>query len=381
LEGSQVGDNELYRGCIQLEKEGTTLTFRNEGTAENKNAMNLSYAGFRTAISCAVNPLMMYDNMWVASGAYRPIDIETEPGTMNRAQWPSGVSSGGTMSVHLSIGLIQEVIAKMLSASEYRDDIILGPYAGICPISQSGIDQWGNPFGTMNLDLLGSGIGARANRDGIDVGGQMHDPLGPLPNMENNEESFPILYLYRGESVDSGGPGEYRGGAAMSYCWKPHKTEQIENVFSGTGAVAPIDQSIGGYPGAGIANRIVEDSNVDAHFEERTIPRSLNDLDGTLKQLAPKSEETQLPADVIEARAGGSPGYGDPTERPPEKVARDVDDGLVSESAAYDIYGVVLDTDGDDVTVREEATADRRNEIREERLSGGSILAEGGDDE
>jgi N-methylhydantoinase B len=44
--------------------------------------------------------------------------------------------------------------------------------------------------------------------------------------------------------------------------------------------------------------------------------------------------------DVIEIHTSGGGGYGDPRERPREAVLADVRDGLVSEAAARDVYGL-----------------------------------------
>ena len=49
------------------------------------------------------------------------------------------------------------------------------------------------------------------------------------------------------------------------------------------------------------------------------------------------------PGDVIAYRTPGGGGYGDPTERSPEEVARDVSEGLVSIEAAQDVYRVAVD--------------------------------------
>ncbi|MFZ0852928.1 MAG: hydantoinase B/oxoprolinase family protein, partial [Hyphomicrobiaceae bacterium] len=46
-------------------------------------------------------------------------------------------------------------------------------------------------------------------------------------------------------------------------------------------------------------------------------------------------------------RCAGGAGYGDPHERPPEVVLRDVKGGYVSPGAARADYGVVLDDAGD----------------------------------
>ena len=47
--------------------------------------------------------------------------------------------------------------------------------------------------------------------------------------------------------------------------------------------------------------------------------------------------------DVVYMKMASGGGYGDPLERDPQLVLEDVIDGLVSEQAAQEVYGVVLD--------------------------------------
>lgn len=377
MEGSKTGDDDLYVAELQLEKDGDTLTFRNKGSAENEGSMNLTYAGFRTAISCVVNPMLLYDQLWVTSGAYRHIDINTDPGTLNRAEYPSGVSCGGTLSIELSIALIYDVMTRMLSASdETREDIITDPLAGLIVLSQAGMDQWGNPFGTMNLDVMGTGFGARTDKDGIDVGGILFSPKGPLPNIENNEQDYPMLYLYRRESQDSAGHGEYRGGGGMDSCFIPHNTEAIQTVVAGNGGVTPNTRGIAAYPGAPIRSRTVDDSDILEQFENQEIPDDIEEVNGDMETYPPKAEFVQGALDVMETRSPGTAGYGDPLERDPEKVLEDVKEEIISEEVATDIYGVVFDADDGEQTVNEQATENRREEIIETRLAESTIPAE-----
>ena len=63
-------------------------------------------------------------------------------------------------------------------------------------------------------------------------------------------------------------------------------------------------------------------------------------------------------------RLPGGGGHGDPLEREPAQVTRDVEDGLVSVERARDVYGVVL-KEGErpgTYTVDAEATARHRKE-------------------
>jgi N-methylhydantoinase B len=49
------------------------------------------------------------------------------------------------------------------------------------------------------------------------------------------------------------------------------------------------------------------------------------------------------PGDVYATRTAGGAGYGDPRERRPDAVLRDVLDGYVSVEAAREEYGVAVD--------------------------------------
>lgn len=376
MEGSQTGDSNVYPVEIQMTKEGDTLTFRNEGTAESQGVMNISYAGFRTAIMSVLNPLMLYDELFVASGAFRHIEIETTPGTLNRAQWPAGCSPGGTTNIEFSIGLIQDVMTRMLSASPELKGDIVSDTPSLSTMAQAGVDQWGNEFGTMNLDIMGGAIGATPSKDGVDVGGYLWGPKGPMPNIENNEQDYPILYLYKEIVEDSGAPGQRRGGATMQYGWIPHKTGQIQNVFCGNSGVTSISAGLASYPGPASLNQVVEDTDVTERLADQDIPQSIDSFDSEPTQFAPKTEYAQGPDDVIQARNGTPSGYGDPLKRDPEKVADDVARNLVSRDAARDIYGVVLKGEGHQVKVRETATTERREELRQQRLEESTIPAE-----
>jgi N-methylhydantoinase B len=64
-------------------------------------------------------------------------------------------------------------------------------------------------------------------------------------------------------------------------------------------------------------------------------------------------------------RSGGGGGFGDPKQRPAERVADDVVEGYVSAAAAAENYGVVVDP----VTgqIDQTATAERRASASERK--------------
>jgi N-methylhydantoinase B len=73
--------------------------------------------------------------------------------------------------------------------------------------------------------------------------------------------------------------------------------------------------------------------------------------------------------DRLELISSGDGGYGDPLDRHPDNVARDVAYGYVSRDKAEQAYGVVLQ-DGT-TYVDQEATNQRRSELKERRPRAG----------
>jgi N-methylhydantoinase B len=78
-----------------------------------------------------------------------------------------------------------------------------------------------------------------------------------------------------------------------------------------------------------------------------------------------------LAGQVVRVVTTGGGGWGDPLEREPELVARDVTEGRVSQQAARDDYGVVLRTGaspaGYDLDMA--ATAKLRSDLRAQRAT------------
>src|SRR5260370_18565758 len=90
-----------------------------------------------------------------------------------------------------------------------------------------GIDQWGERYGYLLVDPIGGAIGAFSHADGISTGGQARTPICKLPNVEHTEQSFPLLFLYRKEIADSGGPGKFSGGLRARQSFFPPRPGHI----------------------------------------------------------------------------------------------------------------------------------------------------------
>jgi len=138
----------------------------------------------------------------------------------------------------------------------------------------------------------------------------------------------------------------------------------------------------GGYPPPAVPGIHVAGSDVlEKLAAGEPLPRDFRELAGK-RQLEGqyRFERTARPSrmigkgDLISVIASGGSGYGDVLERDPSEVARDVREQRVSPRAAAEIYCVVLDPASGEADL--EATAQRRKEARQERLSRGKPWAE-----
>jgi N-methylhydantoinase B len=219
------------------------------------------------------------------------------------------------------------------------------------------------------MDAVAMGSGARSSRDGVDTGGTTWSPLMRLLNVEEIEQFYPVVYLYRQELQDSGGAGRYRGGVGMKFAFTPYRAREISAITNTGGMDVSTHGAMGlfgGYPSPTCHYLVRKGTNLAEVFDQRTVPQAIESLASTKDiLLRGKSNGTVLlPGDVVEATFSGGGGYGDPLDREPERVARDVTVGYVSSGVAEQVYCVIVGPDG---TVNETATRVRREAVRNER--------------
>jgi N-methylhydantoinase B len=385
VECCRPGDRRTHRVMLTLRKRGSKLVFENEGTAAQDGAMNATYSGWRGSIMVALNQLLCWDQYFCIGGALRHVEFDPTPGTFNCANFPASVSTAPIQAMEISLYPAYNVLSKMIHCDpEMRNDIMcIGGTSQWPATIFRGIDQWGERYGYILVDPIGGAIGAFATGDGISTGGQSRTPICKLPNVEHTEQTFPLLFLYRKEVVDSGGAGRHRGGLSAESCFIPHRTEVItQDTLSSGNAIPTSPGMMGGYPGAPNAYKFKRGTDVLARFAAREIPGDIAEVQGADVTLALRQENfLQEPRDVYAVIWSAAGGFGDPLERDPERVRTDViDDRCVSLAAAREIYGVVLTTEGAvdaDATRtlrRSRRDANRRRDgIAVVRLAGGVV--------
>jgi N-methylhydantoinase B len=142
---------------------------------------------------------------------------------------------------------------------------------------------------------------------------------------------------------DKAGPGKFRGGVPFRRDYRFLEAEGILQVRSDRHRFPPYGL-YGGEPGRPSQNWL------NPETENRPLPSKLT---MTIRQ-----------GEVFRHEVAGAGGFGDPLERDPAAVARDVLNEVVSRAAAAADYGVVIDDGGG---VEQQATLRLRAERRRAR--------------
>ena len=351
----------LYRVELAATKEDSTLTYDFTGTDPQLDlGINCFYWATWGALFAPVFPLLAWDIPW-NEGITRGFRLIAPEGTLVNSRRPAPVSIATTGIVQVVNNLSVLVLSKMLGATEtYRERATAVWHGSHVSVNLNGLNADGEFFVTNLTDSFAGAGGARATRDGVNIGGEIPNVVSRWANAETQEAHTPMIYLFRRPVIDSGGPGKYRGGVSHEYAFSPHCTGSgaISVVMRAKGLAVPMSLGLfGGLPGCTIGTTLHR--GVRAAALPASLEASAVEVDqwGTFRT-------AESDAQYIRFMGGG--GYGDPLERDPALVLADVALGLVSEEAAAEIYGVVLS--GGRGAVNAEATVARRAAIRQMRI-------------
>lgn len=328
---------------LTMTKKADRLTFDFSGSSEqSRHSINCTRWAALGGLFAPLFPLLCYDITW-NEGIIRLVEMIAPDGSIVNCTRPAPVSVA-------TVGAIQSVnnaacatIGKMLAASDkYRDQATAVWHANHFAIFKFGRNQkGGQSIGILTETFAGAG-GASSFADGVEIGGEVPNPISRMANVETVEASFPIRYLFRKRMIDSGGPGRWRGGTGGELAIVPHKAPDggLHYVISGKGDRHPMSDGLaGGYPGAPNSYRWARKGEEAANDDDARLPGATRPVSWGVFPL--------MGEDALYVRWNGGGGYGDPLDREPERVRDDVVGSLVSVEAARDAYGVVLSQAGE----------------------------------
>jgi len=369
IEGVQ---DPVLRATATITKSGEELTIDLTGSSpQTRGAENSTPIGARCSAANPYIAALCHDLPW-NEGLFRPLTVVLPPASVVNADRPAAVSLNTPSGANLLITTsTHTAISKMLLAADgYRDQACGNNGGAFNTFVLAGADGNGGIFTTLIMDLLAGGQGAHPDRDGADSCANLWTVKSMVANVETTELLYPLLFLWHAEQTDSAGPGRFRGGAGLTDALIPWGTDELIDVNLGVGADPRSSRGLsGGYPGGNCPAWVVRGADVTNRlFADGRLASCQDDLTGEIDFVRPKGIATVGSADVlVGVMSGGGGGYGDPIDRDPGAVLRDVTARYVSRAAAHDVYGVVLDEGG--ASVLEEQTRRRRAEIRTDRIT------------
>lgn len=350
-----------------ITKRGDHLTIDFTGTApEVEGFANCTRGGLRAATLSAVSIMLGYDLTW-NDGVSRCVDIVAPPRTAVTAEFPTPVSMATISAIIVTLNLVFGTLSKMLLTGPLRDEAMANWCGTSLGVSMMGRREDGQLTVAAEGSHFAAGCGARSDADGVDTGGIIINTTANIPSVEQTESEYPVLYLFRRQLRDSGGPGRFRGGASGEVAIIPYRGGgPMETSFAGVGAQCPNAFGVaGGLPGASARYIRFHDAGVsDLIARGQLLPAEEDAVGGQRVPTPINSSHAPFPASMVEYHNWqGGGGFGDPLERDPAAVARDVADRIVSVDTAAEVYGVLLHNGSPDMAVTEH----RREELRQER--------------
>ena len=271
-------------------------------------------------------------------GAYRPLKIILPPGKVISAQPPAPVSLYGLPLMTL-IDLIVRGFTKVKP-----ETTIAGMYDDVdATFIWSVNPKTGTPY--IHIEPQAGGWGAKPHEDGENALIAIADGDTYNVPVEVVENRYPLLLEQYNLVGNSGGPGKNRGGLGLVRIY--YLDHEVHTTFTFFRHRYPAWGVHGGFP-AGAVNTVV-----------------LLDKDGKIRNMQMVTSLKLEPGTRMILVTGGGGGWGDPLDRPVEKVEEDLLDGYIDEEQARTAYGVVVVDGkvdrGETALLRKKLKAEKRN--------------------
>jgi len=243
-------------------------------------------------------------------GTYRPIHIETRPGSVLDPKHPAPVR-GRMASAYRTASAVKRALGSVIPD---RLSAAGSDSTNIITMSRAGADGY-----TMFTDSISGGYGAGPGNDGADVVAQMLSNTANTP-AEAIEMDHDFVRVKRYEMIEnSGGPGRFRGGLGVRRVYEIVKDDVLlstngDRIMTGPWALA------GGREGSRAMFGVIRD--------------------GALIRIPAATNMTVNTGDLVVIEISGGGGYGDPATRDRDAVRRDLLEGRISAEAASEIYGL-----------------------------------------
>ncbi|MFQ5516312.1 MAG: hydantoinase B/oxoprolinase family protein [Acidimicrobiia bacterium] len=317
FDGKNPGSKYTIRVKVIVEDDHITFDY-SDTDAQTNGFVNGTYTSSASATLLTflqmVNPDIPHNH-----GMVQPVDIIIPEGTILNASYPAATTFGN----HLCPPNADAIIRALAPVIPER--VTAGWNNLLCSLSTGDDPRKDDTYVDIMFMGLKGGSGAMCDTDGYDHIGMIDASGGLLDqDYEMFEQQTPHLLLKHEFLTDSAGAGRHRGGLGVETRYRL-RGEDTQLVTFGDGDEEPAFGLAGGRDGT--LNKI------ELHYP-----------DGRVYKTTSKDMVAEVPQGTIYVQeAGGGGGYGDPHQRPAPLVQEEVRDGIVSVTAARDVYGVALE--------------------------------------
>jgi len=306
-----VDPNSRLRLHVAAIKEGDRLTLDFSGTDDQSLGPINARPPFVRGMVYFATIAMVDPSIPNNFGLARAVECKFREGTVVNPSFPAPV---GFYSMTLST--VEDIIFEAISKAAGRPAVAHNASSSMVVIGN--VSGKGRPY--VQYELMMSGNGAHEGGDGWTGTGHSWGGGSKFTSVEIIESEFDVDMEAFKLVKDSGGPGKYRGGLALTREYRIRS----ESRYAGGNprALVPSHGVEGGFPG--LAGSVVLNPGTDDEHRHT----------GLLSNVALHE------GDVIKITSGSAGGAGDPRERARGKVIDDLRNGYISSETAIEIYGL-----------------------------------------
>ncbi|MEH3147464.1 MAG: hydantoinase B/oxoprolinase family protein [Methylobacterium frigidaeris] len=305
--------NEPLRIALTMTKAGDGLTFDFAGSSPPcRGPMNSVIATTLSSVYLAVKHV--FPDVPINAGTFEPLTVLRPEGTFLDARYPRPVSG---CAAEVSQRIAEAVFLALVQA--IPDRVTAAPAGTSGNFALGGFDPAKDAPYVM-YQITGGGYGGNADHDGL-TNGCSTIGISKTAPVEVMEQYYPVLFRRFALHEGSGGAGAHRGGFGVHYEVELLRGEARASFVMDHGRFGPPGVQ-GGRDGAPNVVRIHRDGGVF------TPPHLSKDQNIAIRA-----------GDRVEVMTPGGGGYGDPRERDPALIARDVARGYYTPEQAVALWG------------------------------------------
>ncbi|MEQ1775571.1 MAG: hydantoinase B/oxoprolinase family protein [Burkholderiales bacterium] len=308
LDGNTEGETCAIKLALTIGKGRMDFDFTGSGK-QLESARNIPYRALLATVY-TVAKAMLDPEVPANAGYYRTLHIKAPPGCVVGPVPPAAI---GCRSISASV--LGDVVANALSQA-MPDKALAGSGPHHLFVLSGTDPRTGVYF--VDYETVAGGMGARANRDGVD-GVRVHASGSSNLPSEALEHAYPFRVERYALWDESSGPGQYRGGAGVVRDYRVLADDIVVSLSSERQHV-PSPGMAGG--GAGACGAFVLSPDTP---QEQKLPSAAADV--------------PLPrGSVLRICTPAGAGYGDAKQRTIAAVQKDVVEGRISPNYSSRIY-------------------------------------------